>query len=280
LKILVIHNEEHERLNYLIPQAEDLTKAFQSVAGSCALELVGPEERGRNENLVPNTWSNRLRRARDAARLFAEAERSTPAPNGPLRKTRIGLRRFIEMISYQRPITVEQDVMTGHAECWRRIAGEGDFGIIMESDTVFREDSTAKLINLTTWLKKDERHRKPFYIDLAGGCDRRQILNAWCFEEEYGGKRLNIEGLEDTTVFLLPKLTNNTGCAYYISADFAHNLYTWFENYRPMMSADWTTMLWAAIGKNVGEITCIHSEPPILVHGSVTGEYQPWAAEL
>lgn len=280
MKILIIHNEERERLNYLVPRAEDLTKAFQSAAGSCALELVGPEERGRKENSVPDSWSNRLRRARDAARLFAEAERTTPAPNGPWRKINIGRRKFIEMIGYKRPITIEQDVMAGHAECWRRVAEAGDAGIIMESDTVFREDSTAKLINLTAWLKEDRRDEKPFYIDLAGGCDRHQILNAWCFEEKYGGKQLNIEGFEHTTVFLLPKLTNNTGCAYYINANFAQKLYAWYESYRPMMSADWTTMLWGAVETNLGEITCIHSEPPILVHGSATGAYQPWEAEL
>ncbi|OBK43396.1 hypothetical protein A5655_16650 [Mycobacterium sp. 1081908.1] len=193
----------------------------------------------------------------------------------------IRLTKFIEMIKYKRPITIEQDVMTGHAECWKRVAEGRGSGIVMESDTVFREDSTAKLINLTAWLKEDGRDEKPFYIDLAAGCDRHQILNAWCFEEKYGCKQLNIEGFEDTTVFLLPELTNNTGCAYYINAKFAQRLYAWYKNHRPMMTADWTTMLWAAVDKkNLDEITCIHSEPPILVHGSATGAYQPWAAEL
>lgn len=277
MKIFIIHNEEPERLNYLVPRAERLTRAFQSVAGSCALELIGPEERRRKEKLVPNTLSNRLRRARDAARLFAELKRSTPAPNGPLRKMKIGLRVFIEMISYKRLLTMEQDVVTGHAECWKRIAEEGGSAIVMENDAVFREDSAAKLVDLTAWLKKDEHDAKPFYIDLAGGCDRHEILNAWCFEEKYGGKRLNIEGFEDTTtVFLLPRLTGNTACAYYINANFAQKLYAWYKSYQPMVGVDWTIMLWGAVGKDLDEVTCIHSEPPILVHGSVTGDYQPW----
>lgn len=182
----------------------------------------------------------------------------------------------MQMIRYKRPLTIEQDVVTGHAECWKRIAQEGGAAIVMENDAIFRVDSAAKLISLTAWLENSDNDKKPIYIDLAGGCDRHQILNAWCFEEEFGSKQLRIEGLEDTTVFLLPNLTNNTACAYYVNANLVQKLYAWYKCYQPMVGVDWTIMLWAAFRKDPEEITCIHCEPPILVHGSVAGEYQPW----
>ncbi len=276
MKIFIIHNEEPERLNYLIPQAEGLAKAFRTGAGPCAVELIGPDERNRRENLVPNTFSNRLRRARDAARLFAEMDRSAPSPNSPIRKTMIGWRMFKEMMTYERPLTIEQDVVTGHAECWKRITREGGSAIVMENDAIFRNDSAGKLIKLIAWLKQNGHDEKPFYVDLAGGCDRHKILNAWCFEKKFGGKKLDIEGFKDTTVFLLPKLANNTACAYYINAQLTQKIYAWYKSYQPKVGVDWTVMLWAAIGKNTEEITCIHCEPPILIHGSVAGEYIPW----
>ncbi len=35
--------------------------------------------------------------------------------------------------------------MTGHAEFWRLIFEDGNLAIVMESDTVFREESIVKL---------------------------------------------------------------------------------------------------------------------------------------
>ncbi len=41
MNIFIIHNEEAEQLDYLLPRAEGLVKAV----GSCTLALIGPEER-------------------------------------------------------------------------------------------------------------------------------------------------------------------------------------------------------------------------------------------
>lgn len=145
MKVLIIHNEESERLAYLVPRAEELARNIESVAGSCALELIGPKER--HGSLVPDTLSNRLRRALDAARLFAVMERRSPSPNGTFLKLAIGLRTFAQQVASRRSLTIEQDTVRGHAECWKRIAEDGDSAIVMENDVVFRSDSASKLVN-------------------------------------------------------------------------------------------------------------------------------------
>lgn len=103
------------------------------------------------------------------------------------------------------------------------------------------------------------------------------ILNAWCFEENYGGTKLSIEGFEDSTVFLLSRLTTNTVCAYYIDAETARKLYAWYKERQPLIGADWALMLFQSQCAELDRITCIHTEPPIFIHGSVMGYYLPWA---
>ncbi len=272
MKIFILHNNETERLEYLKPKAELLASALSPFFRHCSVELIGDNEICDIPKLA-STWWYLLRRANDSACVYAHSHRKKGLPNTTRKWIKLWSIKFWAMLqSGNRCFAKEQAVSAMHVTCWKRTAEGNEPAIILESDAVFPDDSIDKIVSITKWLQQQGEKGNSFYLDLAGGFNIRHILNAWCFRDELGCKRLQIEGMNGVKAYAISKLTTNTVCGYYLSKEVAAELYRWWITEKPVVVVDWALQIFS-LRARFQDLLCIHFEPTVLLHGSCDGRY-------
>jgi hypothetical protein len=108
---------------------------------------------------------------------------------------------------------------------------------------------------------------KLLYIDLAGGFTREEL------------RIDNIVSFERNGFTYFEPAATNTSCAYLLSRATVCSFCATLRQfpYFHWISIDWmvNAILMDHI-KRAKTILCMHANPPILKHGSVTGEYNAW----
>jgi len=276
IKILVIHNNERDRLAYLTPRLHRLIEGLQAAGKPASLQFVGPDVDLIAENRFDHNFPNRFRRAVEASSMYCAA-----AIDDPRRPSRTQpLIRYVSdfathLISYRRSIRIEQEVLYAHAFCWRESIHLDRPVIVLESDALVNEHTLAGLLAVLNYLQSSCGAKAKYYVDLAGGCDRDLILSSWCFKKEYGCEDVEIT-TDKLTLILhkLPRLTTNTVGGYLVSPRLAADLLTFVQNARPMLPPDWALNRFASRRTRNAGVLCIHTSPTLFVHGSSTPTYQ------
>lgn len=176
--------------------------------------------------------------------------------------------RYATVGSWRRSSAIEMTVTDKHIRAWATFLDfDQDFIICFEDDAVFRADSGKSIANLLEKIAQ-EKVEELVYVDLAGGC----TLEA-----------LNIGQLQtnqDEHFRYYKKPVTNTACVYLMSNSLAANFHRnivlspWFR----FIGVDWMmNALMIRMERERVKCVCMHADPPILGHGSVTGEYTPWA---
>jgi hypothetical protein len=270
MKIFVIHNNESDRLAYLMPRLSHLIAGLKTAGTSASLQLVGPDVDLIAENRVEDNRSNRFLRFIEAGLMYYFA--AVQDPRGALRKEY--LRAFEALFSYRRSIRIEQEVLYAHAFCWREITRCREPAIILESDAIANDHTLTGLLATLDYLQSPSRATEKYYVDLAGGCDRNHILNSWCFNDEYGCIDIEIVvGKQKLILHKLPRLTTNTVGGYLVSPSLAADFMSFVQNVRPMLPPDWALNRFASrLAQD--EVLCIHTSPALFMQGSSVGAYQ------
>ena len=148
-----------------------------------------------------------------------------------------------------------------HIDCiFNAFCKDSDFLLVFEDDAVFLNDSIDKIVNFINSANFDY----PAYIDLAGGVSEVNLM---------------VDKLITNTDSLFKyfsKPVTNTLCCYLMNKEqikvFCDFLIK-FPNLR-YFNADWMfNKIFILQDKYNIKSVCLHSDPPFLNHGSVTGEF-------
>lgn len=276
IKILLIHNNEPDRLAYLTPRLLHLIDGLEAAGRPASLQLVGPDVEMITKNRSNHNFFNRLRRAIEASSMFYSAALDDPRAarhNALLLRYARDLKSHL--ISYTRSIRIEQEVLYAHAFCWSESISLDKPVIVLESDALVNEHTLAGLLTIMNYLQSSCGKKTKYYVDLAGGCCRDLIINNWCFKNEYGCEEIDIIINKMTlTLHKLPRLTTNTVGGYLVSPRLAADLLTFVQNTRPMLPPDWAVNRFAWRHRRDDDVLCIHTSPTLFMHGSSTGAYR------
>jgi hypothetical protein len=176
--------------------------------------------------------------------------------------------RYSNGSAWRRSSSIETAVTDKHIRAWLAfLETDADFLICFEDDAVFKEDSNLRIALLLESLYSEYLDR-PIYVDLAGGC----ALDA-----------LQIQALQtqrDSLFRHFKRPVTNTACAYLMSrslvAKFHETLVVrpWLR----LLGVDWMmNALMVHLQRGGINCNCMHADPTIFNHGSVSGEYAPWA---
>ncbi len=275
VKILVVHNNERERLDYLVPQLNQLIASLRSGGRQALLELVGPDTDLIMDNRSADNLFNRFRRAAAASRMYYSASREDPRRLSLKRRCLDYIRHFTFYLkSYKRSIKIEQEVLYAHVFCWQESVRLGEAVIVLESDAILHEHTQSGLQALLAYLQQSYGPEEKYYVDLAGGCDRDEILRSWCFDRRHGCVSFDLIGEPQMTLHKLPKLVTNTVGGYLLSPGLAADFLQFAQKSRPMTSPDWAINTFAAQKKNRRNVLCIHLSPTLFTQGSFSGAYR------
>lgn len=276
IKILVVHNNERDRLAYLTPRLDQLIEGLKAEGTSASLQLVGPDVDLIAENRFDHNFQNRLRRAIEASSMFYSAAIEDLSPASRSERLLRYARNFTtHVVRYNRSIRIEQEVLYAHAFCWRESIRLGMQVIVLESDAIVNEHTLAGLLAILKYLQSSHGTWPKHYVDLAGGCDRERILSSWCFKNEYGCEDSEITiGQKKLILHKLPRLTTNTVGGYLVSPHLAADLLTFVQSTRPMLPPDWALNRFASRHGRDADVLCIHTSPTLFTQGSSVGAYR------
>jgi hypothetical protein len=169
--------------------------------------------------------------------------------------------------SLAHPSAVEIALTSKHIRAWEVfLETGGDFLICFEDDVVFKDDSIQRTLDLLNYISQDNEN-KSTYIDLAGGCELQEL------------KIDKLESYREKYFRYYNKPVTNTICGYLLSRTLVACFHDQLLR-RPwlrLIGADWMiNSLLILLDKSRIQCNCMHSDPTIFKHGSVTGEYTSW----
>jgi hypothetical protein len=163
---------------------------------------------------------------------------------------------------WRRTGAIETILTAKHIAVWQAfLNSDGDYLIVMESDAVFSPDSEQRMQQCLAIIPTPDQM---LYMDLAGGCGRDELRIDKIISCECNG----------FTYFEVP--ATNTSCVYLMSRATVRSFCATLQRfpYFRWIGIDWmVNAIMMDHVKRGRSILCIHANPPIFKHGSVTGEY-------
>jgi len=173
--------------------------------------------------------------------------------------------------SWKKISAIEVVVTEKHVRAWGRFLDSGaDYLICFEDDAVFKDDSIQRIKGLLDFLSQGNPGAR-IYVDLAGGCNIDEL------------KIDNLESSQDASFKFYSKPVTNTACVYLMSRELVvafHSILT-RKPWMRLMGIDWMmNSLFIQMENDRMQTVCMHAVPTIFKHGSTTGEYVSWQANV
>lgn len=168
--------------------------------------------------------------------------------------------------SWQTQSAIEVNVTDKHVRGWIAfLEADADFVVMSEDDAVFDTDTSATFGEVIELVREYAANNTPMYMDLAGGC-RLQDLGIDLLKGDIISNRFR----------KYKKPVTNTACCYLLSRKLAEIFLAKLiehPEYRTI-GVDWMmNQLFIDIFDDGVVVKCFHAEPPIIRHGSVTGDF-------
>lgn len=265
ITIALIHNNEAERLEYLVPKIKELK---QEIEKHLLIEVDFYEVKTKphiynmcfKDTLIKEYLFWRLYRDWVTYRRY----KNVPLPLDVCVFLGKMMLKAYNITKWKQNTYREAQIINEHLRAMNHALDvDSDYIIILESDAIFKENSSCRLIDLIRKIEtKSERN---IYVDLAGGCSK-ELLKV---------DRLQC-GHHDGFLEYSKGVTN---CACGILMNrrqiqtFASLLLT--IPYHRYISIDWMyNLLFIEQKKRMIISLCYHTEPPIFNHGSLDGTYE------
>jgi GR25 family glycosyltransferase involved in LPS biosynthesis len=163
---------------------------------------------------------------------------------------------------------IECAVSLKHQTAWQQFQeSDSDALLVLESDAAWIEDASEEIAELLDLLPGSG----PTYLNLAGGLELEQL------GIELLTKTMEVAPRPNTKAFSKP--VTNTSCAYAINQDLADSFLSYIKSFpeQESLGIDWLiNAVFLELARQRQEVTCVHSYPPILHHGSMTGISSSW----
>lgn len=275
IMVALVHNNNAQRNSYLRPKIEVMLRTLDENISATAIEVSYQNEvklhstamalmRDAMYRKLDRAWLRyRLLKPRLLARDVAGFIK-TSFVKYLIRRDSIGTR-------WKRNSAIEVIVTDKHIRAWNQFLDSGsDFLVCFEDDVVFKDDSIVRIKGLLEHLGKIDQQMH-IYVDLAGGGGRGNI-------EALKIDKLELNRTDSYRIYKKP--VTSTACAYLINRNLASlfNKHLLQAPWLRLVGIDW--MMNALFIRSSGEqVLCMHAEPTIFKHGTVTGEYVTWQAE-
>ncbi len=159
---------------------------------------------------------------------------------------------------------IERFVTAKHIRAWRKfIKSPHSTLVVIESDATLTPESRGRVKSVLLEVTSDQ----PTYVNLAGGLSRSDIAIG----------SLAAGDVNCMTVFSRP--VTNTSCSYVLNRSLVVGILSFLDELpeAATLGIDW---LFNAFFVNQtvkgNEVRCLHSQPPALLHGSLTGVTRSW----
>jgi len=169
---------------------------------------------------------------------------------------------FIKDNSTLARASIERYLRHKHLLAWRHfIQSESDYLLVLEDDCYLKVDSVERLHKIILSTAKFDS-RVPQYIDLAGGFPLKAVLG-------------NVASTWITSDLEKPELAiSNTTCCYLINRASALVFCDLAESSEVFeaLPIDWfLNAIFLTLHETEAELICLHSSPPVFIHGSMGG---------
>lgn len=159
---------------------------------------------------------------------------------------------------------IERFVTAKHVRAWQEFIESPHSGlVVIESDATLTPDSGGRINTALVEVTSDQ----PTYVNLAGGLSRSAISI----------ESLAASDVNGMTVFSRP--VTNTSCAYAMNRSLVADMFTFLQEFPQMatLGIDWLiNAFFINQTTKENEVRCLHSQPPALLHGSLTGITRSW----
>lgn len=267
LLIVLIHNNEDEN-----PSREVAENLMREIAGIDLVQISEQADFSQNVLLrqlfrhllmqvrIEDLWrtyrgkQSFISRLKAGINFFYRIFLLLVRPNIRRREWRI---REIEIILSQK-----------HLTSWQKFQqSDANQLLVLENDAAWIKGESEEIPRLLEILAGNS----PSYLNLAGG------LNLAELGIELLTETLKEPPLDNTKTFLKP--ITNTSCAYAINRPLVNAFLSHIENFpeQKLLGIDWLINgVFLKMSENRIGVTCVHSQPPILLHGSMTGISNSW----
>lgn len=166
---------------------------------------------------------------------------------------------------------VETRVTAKHIVAWRTLLESPAHAVlVLESDAAWITERSPALLNVMERLPD----ATPAYLNLAGGLSEIHIRVS-----KIDASRDIGEEYSDVTFVDFTVPVTNTSCAYAVNRSLAEMLLTFIRQHPGVESlgVDWlVNAAFAHLTKQNVSLSCVHVDPPLLLHGSLAGITQSW----
>ncbi len=165
---------------------------------------------------------------------------------------------------------IEKALTNKHLKAWEEFHNSSsDFLLVMEADATWTDSQRTSLVGTIESLSNET----PAYFSISGGLDMEKLRI-----DKLITQRENFGGQEVLTFY---KPVTNTSCAYIINrplVDLLLNAAHEPSNEKwKQLPIDWyINSLFIHISGQVEDIRCKHFDPPLLIHGSISGTFKSW----
>lgn len=275
LLVALIHNNNPERNAHIRPQLEKLLHSLEPFIDSKKIEVSFQTELQPHGTAMAFTRDVMYRHLDRRWHLYRLLKPLT------LLRDFVGFVKgaFIKYVVernsigafWRRNSAIEVIVTEKHVRAWGRFLDSGaDFLLCFEDDAVFKDDSVQRIKDLLGILSQRNPGTR-IYVDLAGGCKLDEL------------KIVNLETGQDASFKHYSKPVTNTACGYLMNRQLAvafHSILTrrpWLR----LIGIDWMmNSLFIQMANDGMKCDCMHAVPTIFKHGTTTGEYVSWQANV
>lgn len=270
LTIVLVHNCQADRLEYARPAIQEF------IAGLDAGIKVASSEISWQPSITPHRRFVAFVRQLMYRKLARDWSRYRNDPRG---QTGLGwfsfLWRTLRKYTFRkqwvqawcRRSAIEMYVTSKHIRAWEVFVESGaDYLVVLEDDVFFCEDS-AKRFNEAVLPVLEKSSDRAVYIDLAGGLAQCEL------------KIELLESSRDGEAIHYSKPVTNTACAYLVNRKLVQSFLAAIIETPGlrMIGIDWLmNRLFMALVAGRTQIVCVHYNPTIFLHGSLTGQYVSW----
>lgn len=270
LAVVLVHNCQAERLEYARPAIQEF------IAGVDADIKVASSEISWQPSVTPQSRFVAFVRQLMYRKLARDWSRYRSDPRG---HTGLGwlsfLWRTLRKYTFRkqwvqawcRRSAIEMYVTSKHIRAWEEFVESGaDYLVVLEDDVFFRADS-AKRFNEAVLPVLEKSSDRAVYIDLAGGLAQAEL------------KIELLESYREGEATHYSKPVTNTACAYLVNQKLAQYFVTAIVEtpVLRMIGIDWLmNRLFMTLVAGRTQIVCVHYNPTIFLHGSITGQYVSW----
>lgn len=267
--LALIHNQNPERVNYIRPKIKEIKKRFSSQVDIEIFEVFYQPKKIESKAFLTLFIKILYWHINREVSKYKENKRRNLLVDISI--LFIGLLNiFTDLHKQIRRFAIEAIIADKHIRAWSSfLEKNADLLICFEDDVVFRDNSLSQLKKILKHIKTIKT-KKPLYIDLAGG-NNREVT-----------KTQELIKKHDNLGDYYKKPITNTACCYLINKQTGQifidqvTKMPWLR----LICADWVMNKIFVTTEKINKYYCLHSNPTVFKHGSLTGEYRSMYDEI